>query len=588
MSRSTYWFLILHPNYIDMVLLVELPTEVILRILTYVFIPDIFSVQLISRFFQTLVSDSINLRYQILLQASGMLDNPRTDLPVRSRYEMLKEREKAWFLVQPRFTKTIPVDHPTVEINGPWRSIYLISDDTRRVIDSIALPSNASDPVSSWKRLRIEDLDSHEGHTRRKILDFGVAEDLDLLAIITSDTPDDIRTIRVNWIQHSTSRIHPRAGPAMSLTFDDPFVCAGVDIVGSLVAVTLQSHQRGRPGNRVMVLDWTKGATVAEFRSSLCRYINARFIAQDVLLVPNSGDSSIELWIIPTSDSDLSQPSLKTTPDLALNLPSIRADVMVEEFACRGAPSPSMESSPSQRAFSSDPEHSILIFHLFVRVQFVQRPVPVVFFARRKMFMELLRTYDGLPPSEREQARAGEHTNVLPLHVIPWIFWGPTNTRFFCQTTDADWITTSGQRYVFFDHRGEGFPLVIFDFNENTVKRVRDAVHKARTQDPPGHSLHIPLLDVSAPFLSQGPGGMERPRIGWSWRFSEKLPWNNRLLERIFAEPVHGSLPYVMSCSEVDYDFDGVMMDDERILGVRRGDFSASGGVDRLEAMWFG
>lgn len=36
----------------------------------------------------------------------------------------------------------------------------------------------------------------------------------------------------------------------------------------------------------------------------------------------------------------------------------------------------------------------------------------------------------------------------------------------------------------------------------------------------------------------------------------------------IFEEPVWGSLPYVASMSEALYPFHGVMMDDERVLGV--------------------
>ena len=36
-----------------------------------------------------------------------------------------------------------------------------------------------------------------------------------------------------------------------------------------------------------------------------------------------------------------------------------------------------------------------------------------------------------------------------------------------------------------------------------------------------------------------------------------------------FVEPVHGALPYVGCASEAMYMFDGVLLDDARIIGLR-------------------
>ncbi|KAF5352993.1 hypothetical protein D9758_007884 [Tetrapyrgos nigripes] len=597
-----------------MALLVDLPSELVLLILSYGSFRDILSFRLISRFYHTLVSDSIDLQYRILLQVSGMLDNPCSGLPLQIRYEKLKERERAWFTLRPRFTKNIPVEHPTVVLYDLSVDVYMLSDEARQSIDNITLPSNAEDPVPPWQSLHIKDLVTDDSQIHRKILDFGILQEQDLIAVVTTltDLPTDILNMRVSCVQRSTGKPHPLAGPPMSLVFDVHTYCPGLDLNGDLAALTLQTNESE---SRVVVLNWKTSTIQAEFKSFSCRYGAATFICQGVLLVPNIIGPCIELWRIPIPSSE--PPPVMTTPNLTLKMPSVNSRVELEEFSCRGAPKPSScnDNIPSQRPFHSDPDQSILVFHLFTTMEFWSqghRVVPFAFFVHRKTFLELLRSHEA---SIDNVTRHDDRNSPI---TIPWSSWGPPKTRFLYQSfsgqsSNTDWITTAcGQRYIFFHYLREGYPMIVLDFNEHTVNRVRDAVCRSQEKmlqqnprfalgyDSSQLELDIPLLGMKVPLSVKGYDGMERQVVGWSWDpLPKKLgipddnvyggPYRttNTLLQRVFfSEPVYGNLPYVMFCSEEDYTFDGAMMDDERVLGVKRGDLHE--GVSSVDVVWFG
>ncbi|KAF5362951.1 hypothetical protein D9758_007140 [Tetrapyrgos nigripes] len=572
-----------------MAVLGDLSAELIILILTHVPFRDVFSFQLTSRSFHTVISESTELQYHILLQTSGMLDNCNSSLPLRTRYEMLREREKSWLLLQPRFTRRISVGHSAVVPYELLGDVYMVSDGSKATISTFTLPSDAGDPVSSSRKLHVGDFD------QGRIIDFAVAPEQDLLVLVTSDsdTPTGALNLQIHCIQRTTYKRHPLsvAGP-ISLSFDVPCSCAHAAVAGDLIALTFQSGDS--EDDQVFLLNWKRSTVLAEMKSPTHLHGNAIFISRDILLVPNyTGLSytgpSIQLWRIP-------EPSTKrvvlTTPNLTLNLPAYHPEVEVHEFLCRNS-----DNSSSQRPFYSDPDQSIVLFQLFTLSEPEPSSIELVFFVHRKVFLELLSAHENQPSSDS----VVDHNSM---HVLPWLSWGPPNTRFFHptwydQSSHTDWIVTAyGQRYVFLDLRyrtQEGTPVVVFDFNENTVKRVRNALEKAQTQDPP--SLDIALLDVSIPTSIKGPESdgdpaLARQRIGWCWKnrpgedSGRNVPWGDQVLSQIFSEHVDGDLPYVMLCSEKLYDFTGTMMDDERVLGARSGEFHA--GVDNLEVLWFG
>ncbi|THU97889.1 hypothetical protein K435DRAFT_857221 [Dendrothele bispora CBS 962.96] len=636
-------------------MLLHLPPELITYILTFAQVNDILNLQKICKFLRDFVSGSVLLQYRILLHASGMLDNPRSPYSLKTRYQMLKHRERSWLLLEPSFSTCIPAHHSSVVIYELSGGAYLLSELPRRTVNFITLPSSPNDPVPKWR--------SHYMEENTRLLDFGIAvQEHDLLALVTTQvvipfvhTPDDPNTtLQIRWVQLSTGEPHPLSGPPMTFVEDAPFECIGIgmEIVGDLTCLVLHD---ARPDfldrDRVLLIDWKKSIIRAQLSSPSRRYYNATFLSPDVLLIPNALEASLEIWRIPPPSSSNSQLEL-TTPNLHFLLPSRDNFFEVTNFVCRSAPTHSSNPSPNDtRPFRSDPNEAIILFHLTVSPLYLGVPQPLMFFAHRKSFLELLNAY-GDPSS--------------PCPPVPWSSWGPSRTRFLPQTRSEHehWITTtSGQRFVFLcsNHPYNGLeqPIMIYDFNQALVRRVIAAenarkasvfsqVQTRRKLDshsesdtsgdqhsgPESNLLHIPLLDSV---------DYDNFRLGWdrptppvqspqqSTQTSQQ-PWQQYdypLLMKIFTEPVGGYLPYVISASSSlalrssqsfpsspymttfpnpsetlpisssRYSFDGILMDDERIIGVRAGRSPnpvavmmdaevEDDSVDSIEVFWFG
>ncbi|KAK7441724.1 hypothetical protein VKT23_016387 [Stygiomarasmius scandens] len=587
-----------------------LPPEIIVYILRFSSLKDSLSLQQTCKSIYTTIQSSLECQYKILLEASGMLDNPHSPLDLKQKYDLLKARERAWLLLEPRFTRSIPVDHSSVVIYELAAGAYLLSDRNKRTVDYLPLPSSPTQ-ISQWTRFPVTD----------QLLDFGISNNL--LVIVTLAPSSQI----------TISFIHLPSGNALGsipYTLDSAGrTGVAIEILGHLVAIVLYDP-RSAFNDHVLILNWKKCSILTQLASARRSYQNATFLSTDLLLVPNAFDASIEIWRLPTDPC----PHLET-PDVVLLLPKLNSTYRISDFGSRAAPN----SCPNtDRPFCSDPSQAIIVFHLTVAPTNARMTVPFIFFIHRKSFFELL---SGTSP-------------------VPWSSWGPPRTRFLNhrQTHHADWITTtSGQRYVLLqnsdpfsppDHHN---PIMVYDFNPAMVNRVRVAEerrkqaeekdrerfekerekglgHRTTLSDPgpsrPSDSsilLDIPLLDLSFnPLL----------RLGWEWSSTPKITppplpqspvspsifpyspvthqihdletYDPPVLQKIFSEPVGGSLPYIVSTyspsSSEAINLDGVIMDDERIIGIKRGSgedifgngiiIGGGGGVEGIEVMWFG
>jgi hypothetical protein len=150
-----------------------------------------------------------------------------------------------------------------------------------------------------------------------------------------------------------------------------------------------------------------------------------------------------------------------------------------------------------------------------------------------------------------------ELTPAAALVQVPWSAWGPATTRWFEDDLMAlSWITTTaGQRSVTIKG-GNTTPIIVRDFNPNSVRAARvlaTASGKSlqgswSTQLPNGNSMSLKAEDS---VIAAG---------------------------SMFYEGVRSSLPYVEIVTQTEYDYDGVLIDEERILGlkVRLGCFNMS------------
>ncbi|KDR79274.1 hypothetical protein GALMADRAFT_137139 [Galerina marginata CBS 339.88] len=215
---------------------------------------------------------------------------------------------------------------------------------------------------------------------------------------------------------------------------------------------------------------------------------------------------------------------------------------------------------------------------------------------------------------------------------LSYASWGPPVTRWFnTDGTTTRWITTtSGQRLVLAPHRTQAFssPYAVFDFCPHSVRKLDLTIkHEARRreeelqtmlrarekmiatspagggekpdgeppahEDPYDHSASPSNAATSMPTASssntantssefeapvpaseltnpvQAPPITTRPSPPLLLR-RLRLMASSGILESFgfFSEPIHGSLPYVACASEERYRFGGVLIDEERVVGI--------------------
>ena len=123
---------------------------------------------------------------------------------------------------------------------------------------------------------------------------------------------------------------------------------------------------------------------------------------------------------------------------------------------------------------------------------------------------------------------------------IPWSSWGPAVSRWLpADINSSRWITTTaGQRAVLISqfHHDTGHQYVVLDFNPENLRRIEMKLASL----PSDVKNRIVCLRNLEDLKTAG----------------------------IFEDPVVSKLPFVICTSEKVHEWDGVLMDEERVLGV--------------------
>jgi hypothetical protein len=131
---------------------------------------------------------------------------------------------------------------------------------------------------------------------------------------------------------------------------------------------------------------------------------------------------------------------------------------------------------------------------------------------------------------------------------VPWSTWGVAATRWFeSDPASVRWITTTaGQRAVAMEDTVPT-PIIVRDFNPYTVRAARA---RAVAKGQPQHRNWADPL----------------PNGNWMALTVEEsvLPAGSA-----FKEDVRSALPYVETVTCNKYHYEGVLIDEERILGLR-------------------
>jgi hypothetical protein len=272
-------------------------------------------------------------------------------------------------------------------------------------------------------------------------------------------------------------------------------------------------------------------------------------------VIPNLIQNTLEVAKIVIDPDD----TPRLLPLSVLHLPPLTRRASIVRLGCRAEPNPTGSSplaipAPSDRPFRDKPEEAIILFnvliedvHLHAGQFHFPETRPFTFIVhRRALLAHVPDAHRGRPPFH--PAPAPDPDSASPPAHVPWAAWGVAATRWFeGDPASMRWITTTaGQRSVTMEENVPT-PILVRDFNPYAVRAAR-----AR---------------AIASGVSQ--------RRNWS----RQLPNGNRMTLKVedsvltagsvFKEDVRSSLPYVEIVTRAEYRYEGVLIDEERILGLK-------------------
>ena len=268
-------------------------------------------------------------------------------------------------------------------------------------------------------------------------------------------------------------------------------------------------------------------------------------------MIPNLIQNTLEVAKIVIDPDD----TPRLVPLSVLHLPPLTRRASIVRIGCRAEPNPTgsgplANPAPSSRPFRDKPEDAIILFNMLI--EDVHLPAgqfhfpetrPFTFIVhRRALLAHIPDAHRAYPPFCPAPDPAPP-----PAHV-PWATWGVAATRWFeCDPGSMRWITTTaGQRSVTMEESALT-SIFVRDFNPYGVRAAQ----------------------------ARATASGQSQRCNWS----EQLPNGNRMTLKVedsvvtadsmFKEDVWSSLPYVEIVTQAEYPYEGVMIDQERILGLK-------------------
>ncbi|KAF9445403.1 hypothetical protein P691DRAFT_271106 [Macrolepiota fuliginosa MF-IS2] len=525
--------------------LLDLPPRVVTRILLYLPFTSIVICQGVNRHLQALISGSPELQYYIHLKISGLIDNPLCDLPVSERLNRLLTRERYWEALDFNTNTIVDIPFRIQYFDTKLSPGIFYGVTTDEEFHHMQIPS-ILDLSVKWREVR----------AKQTIIPSGLCvhqHDLHVLVttkprtVYTSATgPSTGHEIQVHLNQLSTGEPHPDARRTV-ITFETegnfgkPRVelgCAG----DYLLMILTDVAPRNKPDEQVYVCEWKTGELKLRFSAPFDSYYYSLFLNTQVFLLPNKRTGELEYWRIPKNPSGITPHQ----PFFVLSLPRLRPNNAFLGLSCRAEPNPGVHSCDASKPFYTDSRHAIAIF--IIRVQSSESAQPMTHFTlfiHRSSLLQCL---------ERFSAFTSLDDRPTP---IPYEEWGPPVCRWF-NSDPTSWLaTTFGQRYIAPPPRAatEWAPLTLFDFNYSGVAKALAAERRF---------AEARMLDEDGQSADYSPS---------SSRFRTKAviqsldPLDDP--DHCFENTVYSYLPCTVRTSQGTHFFDGLLLDEENILGLR-------------------
>jgi hypothetical protein len=158
-----------------MVQLLDLPDDLIHKILTLLSPVQLVTCQLVNKRLHSFISESLTIQYIIALALASADDNPCSAIPLPQKLEDIRSSEAAWAALQPKFIASLPVKNRIADICDLSAGTYLLGKGNGMALHYLQLPTRLDDSLD-WRNIV----------TEKNIIDMGFCvSEHDLIAIIT-------------------------------------------------------------------------------------------------------------------------------------------------------------------------------------------------------------------------------------------------------------------------------------------------------------------------------------------------------------------------------------------------------------------
>ncbi|KIL65122.1 hypothetical protein M378DRAFT_162378 [Amanita muscaria Koide BX008] len=595
-----------------------LPHELMERILLLLDTKSMLKCRLINREFNAIIQSSTLVQYYLACKVAGVIDNPKSLLSYAERLEALKKREDAWRKLKPVFEMTIEAfDHYSHKLTAGYYFVNTNEKDLYRC----HLPSSPEDNPQ-WFRI--------PGHGPEQswsgsILKDGMAvyeHDL-LVSVIFSEVGNQAdmhrHSLDLVLLKFSTGEYHPLAHHPLIHVQRSPSARAytSVKIVGDHLALLVHGIQEDC--SKLFIFDWKTGHKRLQHKATESAYQCSVpvFVSPELLLVPNRILFHFEIWRIP-SHPNHNPP----TQILSLQIPAVSDSYFITNIYCHGELSPFLHSMPyfPPRPFFPSSEDSIITINL--RFDGPQESAYKLVMHRRAL-LDIIHKWTS--PSLPEQERLSTwFTNELTVHkvadpddgsvrlaaqseLVSTVPQPGSSPRTRDSSTshisaDSSYLSTSSgpasstSRYNILQVQWADWGSPIsrwFQLNANLIAMPQSNGQRCVFLDPNPDDktkCEVSVADfnphnVMAQLRGREGGG----NSGNNGEGKKKGDEDELELldddDGVFSEEVYMGLKCVVYHAPGEYEFDAVMMDEERLLGYKFDYANHTGGI---KVLYFG
>ncbi|KAM6499828.1 hypothetical protein JOM56_005336 [Amanita muscaria] len=518
--------------------LLTLPHELVERILLLLPAESVQTCRLVNRALNETIQSSALLQYFQACEAAGVIDNPQSPLSYPERLEALKKREKAWRKLKPVFEMTISVNDQTAssQICRSTEGFFFLTDDNRKDLNCCHLTSFPQDNPR-WTRI--------PGHGPALdwsgiLVNFAAAlHEHDLIvnfisyAYLTFQSSRQRHSLDFVLLRFSTGEYHPLAHRPRIHVQRSPEAEPWVDskIVGDNLALLVHTRRlpldEGTFSDKLFIFNWKTGRKLLQHEAAEDAYSTLDFVSPELLIVPNRALSHFEVWHLPPYQLNPKPP----IQILSLQIPAVSPPNILSRFDCYGDPRLPIHSMPylSPRPFFSSPENSIFITKVGTWSILGHRPSSV---------------------------SSGLSTNLSTSRCtflrVPWAKWGPPISRWFqldAETRESWFGHSNGQRCISSKSNPRDWRKLIVSVADFNAHNFRRSLEMSRLRSGEGENNS-----------SNGDDEGEEEE-------SEILDH-----EGVFSEKVFMGLKCVVHYASGVYDFGAVLMDEQRLFGMKLND----------------